>query len=65
MGIQKLKPPNTMRLKPNLPDKLYKRSLFSWVLTSNLKLQTILLVVIVVTVAVRVFPLEMQKKIIL
>jgi len=53
-----------MRLRPNLPDKLYKRSLFSWVLTSNLKLQGILLVVIVVTVAVRVFPLEMQKKII-
>lgn len=53
-----------MRLKPDLPDKIYKRSLFSWVLTSNLKLQAILLAVIIVTVAVRVFPLEMQKKII-
>ncbi|MFZ5426984.1 MAG: ABC transporter ATP-binding protein/permease [Thermodesulfobacteriota bacterium] len=53
-----------MRLRPKLPDKLYQRSLFSWVLTSNLKLQLILLAVIVVTVAIRVLPLEMQKKII-
>ncbi|WP_243358112.1 ATP-binding cassette domain-containing protein [Fundidesulfovibrio terrae] len=53
-----------MQLGPKLPDKIYKRSLFSWVLTSNLKLQLILLLVIVVTVAIRVLPLEMQKKII-
>ncbi|MBI4805840.1 MAG: ABC transporter ATP-binding protein/permease [Desulfovibrio sp.] len=53
-----------MRLNPKLPDKLYQRSLFSWVLTSNLKLQLILLLVIVVTVSIRVLPLEMQKKII-
>lgn len=49
-------------IKP--PQKIYERSLFSWVLTSNLKLQALLLGVIVVTVAVRVFPLEMQKKIV-
>ncbi|GFK93791.1 Putative multidrug export ATP-binding/permease protein [Fundidesulfovibrio magnetotacticus] len=53
-----------MPLTPELPDKIYKRSLISWVLTSNMKLQGILLAVIVVTVAIRVLPLEMQKKII-
>ena len=53
-----------MKLRPDIPDVLYKRSLFSWVWTSNLKLQGILLAIIVVTVAVRVLPLEMQKKII-
>jgi len=53
-----------MLFKPNLPDKLYQRTLMSWVYTSNLKLQGILLAVIVVTVAIRVLPLEMQKKII-
>ncbi|MBW1982506.1 MAG: ABC transporter ATP-binding protein/permease [Deltaproteobacteria bacterium] len=48
--------------------KTYKRvvdkSLFSWVRESNLKLQVILILVILVTVAARVFPLEMQKKIV-
>jgi ABC-type multidrug transport system fused ATPase/permease subunit len=53
-----------MKLRPDIPDALYKRSLFSWVWTSNMKLQGILLGVIVVTVFVRVLPLEMQKKII-
>ncbi len=53
-----------MKFRPDIPDVLYKRSLFSWVWTSNLKLQSLLLVVIVVTVAARVLPLEMQKKII-
>ena len=53
-----------MKLRPDIPDVLYKRSLFSWVWTSNLKLQGFLLAIIVVTVAVRVLPLEMQKKII-
>ncbi|MEJ2428704.1 MAG: ABC transporter ATP-binding protein/permease [Deltaproteobacteria bacterium] len=40
------------------------RSLWSWVLASNLKLQALLLVVIVVAVFTRVFPLEMQKRIV-
>jgi ABC-type multidrug transport system fused ATPase/permease subunit len=53
-----------MKLRPDIPDALYKRSMFSWVWTSNMKLQCILLGVIVVTVFVRVLPLEMQKKII-
>lgn len=41
-----------------------KRSLFWWVKTSNLKLQTILVFVILVTVLARVIPLEMQKRIV-
>ncbi len=41
-----------------------KRPLSYWVKTSNLKLQILLLAVILVTVATRVFPLEMQKNII-
>lgn len=41
-----------------------KRPLSYWVKTSNLKLQILLLAVILVTVAIRVFPLEMQKNII-
>uniref|UniRef100_I2PY70 ABC-type multidrug transport system, ATPase and permease component n=1 Tax=Desulfovibrio sp. U5L TaxID=596152 RepID=I2PY70_9BACT len=53
-----------MKLRPDIPDILYKRSLFSWVWTSNLRLQVLLLGIIVVLVAVRVLPLEMQKKII-
>jgi ABC-type multidrug transport system fused ATPase/permease subunit len=41
-----------------------KRPLSYWVKTSSFKLQILLLVVIAVTVAARVFPLEMQKNII-
>jgi ABC-type multidrug transport system fused ATPase/permease subunit len=40
------------------------RSLWSWILTSNLKLQALLLVVIVIAVFTRVLPLEMQKRIV-
>ena len=40
------------------------RSLSSWILASNLKLQALLLVVIVIAVFTRVFPLEMQKRIV-
>ncbi len=46
-----------MPLFPEQTGKIYQRSLFSWVLASNMKLQGALLVVIVATVAVRVFPL--------
>ncbi|MEF3697393.1 ABC transporter ATP-binding protein/permease [Desulfolutivibrio sp.] len=53
-----------MKFPPDIPALITRRSLFSWVWTSNLKLQGILLVVIVVTVGARVLPLEMQKKII-
>lgn len=41
-----------------------KRPLMYWVKTSNLKLQVLLLIVILITVTTRVIPLEMQKKII-
>lgn len=41
-----------------------KRSLFYWVKTSNLKLQSLLLFIIAVNIAARVFPLEMQKRIV-
>jgi len=41
-----------------------KKSLFWWVKTSNLKLQVIVLILIVITVFARVFPLQMQKQII-
>ena len=40
------------------------RSLSSWILASNLKLQGLLLVVIVIAVFTRVLPLEMQKRIV-
>ena len=48
--------------KVNTP--VIKRSLSSWVLSSNLKLQALLLVIIMITVFTRVLPLEMQKRII-
>lgn len=46
------------------PRPVTERSLFSWVLSSNIKLQIALLLIILITVAARVVPLEMQKKII-
>jgi ABC-type multidrug transport system fused ATPase/permease subunit len=41
-----------------------KKSLLSWIFSGNFRLQIILLVTIVVSVVVRVFPLEMQKRIV-
>jgi len=43
---------------------IVKRSLFSWVFDGNLKLQFLLVFIIMITVATRVIPLEMQKRII-
>ncbi len=43
---------------------IIQRSMFSWVLEGNGKLQLLLLLVIVVTVFARVLPLEMQKRVI-
>ncbi len=43
---------------------IVKRSLFSWVGSSNMKLQILLLFIITITVFARVLPLEMQKRII-
>ena len=41
-----------------------QKSLFSWVLTSNLKLQGFLVFIILITVLARVVPLEMQKRVV-
>ncbi|MCD4720961.1 MAG: ABC transporter ATP-binding protein/permease [Desulfobacula sp.] len=41
-----------------------KRSLASWILEGNVKLQILLLTIIPLTVAIRVVPLEMQKRIV-
>ena len=41
-----------------------RRSLLWWVKSSNLKLQILLLLIILVTVCARVLPLEMQKRIV-
>ena len=43
---------------------IVKRSLFSWIFADNIKLQLLLLFIIIVMVAARVLPLEMQKRII-
>jgi ABC-type multidrug transport system fused ATPase/permease subunit len=41
-----------------------KRSLFSWILPGNLKLQVLLLLIIAAMVVAKVLPLEMQKRIV-
>ncbi len=41
-----------------------KRTLYSWVLAKNLRWQILLVVLVLLTVAARVVPLEMQKRII-
>jgi ABC-type multidrug transport system fused ATPase/permease subunit len=43
---------------------IVKRSLYSWILPGNLKLQLLLLIIILVMVFARVLPLEMQKRIV-
>jgi ABC-type multidrug transport system fused ATPase/permease subunit len=50
----------TKKLYPSIIEK----SLFSWVFSGHLKLKIILLLTIFVTVFTRVFPLEMQKRIV-
>jgi ABC-type multidrug transport system fused ATPase/permease subunit len=49
---------------PQKETPVVKRSLFSWILEGNLKLQLLLLIVIVGAVFARVLPLEMQKRIV-
>ena len=51
-----------MTLKHRPP--IVKRSLISWILRGNSKLKLLLLLVAVVTVLIRVIPLEMQKRIV-
>ena len=41
-----------------------QKSLFSWILASNLKLQGFLVFIILITVFARVVPLEMQKRVV-
>ena len=48
--------------KPRPP--IVKRSIYTWIMGRNTKLQLIVLVLIAVTVFARVLPLEMQKRII-
>jgi ABC-type multidrug transport system fused ATPase/permease subunit len=43
---------------------IVKRSLFSWVFSGSLTLQIFLLITIITTVFARVFPIEMQKRIV-
>ncbi len=43
---------------------MVKRSLFSWIMGPNTKLQLLVLVLIAITVFTRVLPLEMQKRIV-
>ena len=43
---------------------IVKRSLFSWILAGNTKLQLLLLLIIIVMVFARVLPLEMQRSIV-
>lgn len=48
----------------NIKTPVTKRSVFSWILPGNIKLQVLIVFIIAVTVFARVFPLEMQKRII-
>ena len=41
-----------------------ERSIFSWILPGNIRLQVIIVILIGIAVVTRVFPLEMQKRII-
>ncbi len=41
-----------------------KRSMFSWIFPGNVKLQVAIVCVIAITVVARVFPIEMQRRII-
>jgi len=46
------------------PQSVVKRSLLSWIRTTHLKLQVLLVFIILVIVVTRVIPLEMQKRIV-
>lgn len=49
---------------PTKQEPIVKRTLFSWIRTSNFKLQISLVFIILVTVFTRVVPLEMQKRVV-
>ncbi|MEE4266017.1 MAG: ABC transporter ATP-binding protein/permease [Desulfobacteraceae bacterium] len=46
------------------PTSIVKRSLLSWIFTGNHKLKVLLILTVVVTVFIRVIPLELQKRIV-
>ncbi|NOX32250.1 MAG: ABC transporter ATP-binding protein [Deltaproteobacteria bacterium] len=48
----------------NLETPIVKKPLTSWIFDGNMKLQIILVIIILLTVAIRVVPLEMQKRIV-
>ncbi len=51
--------------KEKIEDKpVVKKKLTSWIFDGNIKLQSLLVLIILVTVAARVVPLEMQKRIV-
>lgn len=43
---------------------IVKRSLFSWILPGNIRLQILIIIIIGITIGARILPLEMQKRII-
>jgi len=53
---------NREKDEPKIP--IVKRSLTSWIFDGNAKLQILLVTIILLTVAIRVVPLEMQKRIV-
>ena len=48
----------------NIKTPVVKRSLFSWILPGNIKLQVLIVLIITAAVFTGVFPLEMQKRIV-
>jgi len=48
----------------NVKTPVVKRSLFSWILPGNIKLQVLIVLIITAAVFTGVFPLEMQKRIV-
>ncbi len=53
---------NIGKNKTGIP--IVKRSLLSWIRDSSIKLQAVMVVIILLTVGIRVVPLEMQKRIV-
>ncbi len=51
-------------MMPKPRTSIVKKSLVSWIVTGNLKSKLLLLLIAIVTVLIRVIPLEMQKRIV-
>jgi ABC-type multidrug transport system fused ATPase/permease subunit len=63
-GVLVLQTSEELSVMGKVKPPVINRSLSSWILASNIKLQALLLVVIVIAVFTRVLPLEMQKRIV-